>query len=340
MAFALPWQPCRNGKVPAVRKGHPSRMRRSLIADAAAALIVGLVLALLLAPIDLAMLRAGKPDAPGALACLWQVFGDCFLRPGTVLPAIGLTWLTFGGTYATANAVRTICEENRWQPALYVWLCTTTVQCVIMCLKDAFLTGGIAPPFDAVVVWVARDLDVLCNMWSAEAATAANFYLRAGHSYVHPSVACFAPGCCHQECSPDCRRGCHGSTGSCFDRPCCHFAWSINCSSEHAFALQISFAYGEQSDLTFSWVIPYQAPLWRYKPAQYIRHLLGHEGKGSVIAALKQQGLIVGCGAGDGGWLETSFSLLNVTFELTDKGLDAVEEIGRYLFAYLGMPRS
>lgn len=90
-------------------------------------------------------------------------------------------------------------------------------------------------------------------------------------------------------------------------------------------------------DLTFSWVIPYQAPLWRYKPAQYIRHLLGHEGKGSVIAALKQQGLIVGCGAGDGGWLEGAFSLLNVTFELTDKGLDAVEEIGRYLFAYLGM---
>lgn len=90
-------------------------------------------------------------------------------------------------------------------------------------------------------------------------------------------------------------------------------------------------------DLTFSWVIPYQAPFWRLKPAEYISHLLGHEGKGSIIAALKQQGLISACSAGNGGWLEGAFSLLNVTFELTEKGLDAVEEIGRYLFAYLGM---
>lgn len=30
-----------------------------------------------------------------------------------------------------------------------VWLFTTVMQCVIMCLKDAFLTGGIAPPFAA-----------------------------------------------------------------------------------------------------------------------------------------------------------------------------------------------
>lgn len=90
-------------------------------------------------------------------------------------------------------------------------------------------------------------------------------------------------------------------------------------------------------DLTFSWVIPFQAPFWRTKPSEYISHLLGHEGKGSIIAALKEQGLISACSAGNGAWLEGAFSLLNVTFELTDKGLDAVNDIGRYLFAYLGM---
>ncbi|CAJ1364618.1 unnamed protein product [Effrenium voratum] len=90
-------------------------------------------------------------------------------------------------------------------------------------------------------------------------------------------------------------------------------------------------------DLTFSWVIPYQAPLWRSKPVEYISHLLGHEGKGSVIAALKQKGLISACTADNGAWLEGAFSLLNVTFELTDKGLDSIAEIGRYFFAYLGM---
>ena len=56
-----------------------------------------------------------------------------------------------------------------------------------------------------------------------------------------------------------------------------------------------------------------------------------------MIAALKQKGLISGCSASNGAWLEGAFSLLNLTFDLTDKGLDAVQEIGRYVFAYLGM---
>ncbi|CAE7210328.1 IDE [Symbiodinium natans] len=90
-------------------------------------------------------------------------------------------------------------------------------------------------------------------------------------------------------------------------------------------------------DLTFVWVIPFQDPLWRSKPSLYISHLLGHEGEGSVIAKLKQQGLISGCGVGDGNWLEGAFSLLKVNFDLTDKGLDSVQEIGQHLFAYLGL---
>lgn len=89
--------------------------------------------------------------------------------------------------------------------------------------------------------------------------------------------------------------------------------------------------------LTFSWVIPYQAPLWRSKPFDYISHLLGHEGKGSLTALLKARGLITGCYSSGSGWLEGAFSLMNVVFNLTDKGIDAVEEIGTILFTYLGM---
>eukprot|EP00928_Gymnodinium_smaydae_P089186 TRINITY_DN73186_c0_g1_i1.p1 TRINITY_DN73186_c0_g1~~TRINITY_DN73186_c0_g1_i1.p1 ORF type:complete len:854 (-),score=78.13 TRINITY_DN73186_c0_g1_i1:25-2409(-) len=89
--------------------------------------------------------------------------------------------------------------------------------------------------------------------------------------------------------------------------------------------------------LTFSWVIPYQAPHWRTKPTRYISHLLGHEGVGSIIAVLKEQGLIASCSVGNGAWLEGAFSLLNVTFELTEKGVDNVSTIGHHLFAYLGM---
>jgi len=149
------WQPFGNTKWPGPRS---SSLSRCLLADLAAALIVGLALALLLAPIDLAMLRAGKPESPGALASLGEVFADCFLHPRSVVPAIAWTWLTFSGTYAMANGVRSCCTAWSLAPAVYVWLFTTVMQCVIMCLKDAFLTGGIAPPYEAVVVWVLRDL--------------------------------------------------------------------------------------------------------------------------------------------------------------------------------------
>jgi len=90
-------------------------------------------------------------------------------------------------------------------------------------------------------------------------------------------------------------------------------------------------------ELSFSWCIPYQAPLWRKKPTSYIGHLIGHEGAGSIISVLKEQGLIASCYTGNGAWLEGAFSLFNVNFELTDKGLDNIDVIGKYLFAYMGM---
>lgn len=90
-------------------------------------------------------------------------------------------------------------------------------------------------------------------------------------------------------------------------------------------------------DVVFSWVLPYQGGCWRSKPAQYVRHLLGHAGAGSLTSVLKQRGLITENTVGDGAWLEGSFSLLNITLDLTDKGLEHIEEIGMYVFAYIAM---
>jgi len=89
--------------------------------------------------------------------------------------------------------------------------------------------------------------------------------------------------------------------------------------------------------LTFAWILPYQAPMWRSKPTAYVSHLLGHEGKGSLTAILKERGIISGCYCGNGAWLEGAFSILNVQFDLTDKGLHAVEEIGTLMFLYITM---
>eukprot|EP00913_Durusdinium_trenchii_P004849 g4504.t1 len=91
--------------------------------------------------------------------------------------------------------------------------------------------------------------------------------------------------------------------------------------------------------LKFSWVLPWQAPLWRSKPKAYATHLLGHEGSGSLTARLKdrERGLIASCVSSGGGWLEGAFSLLHVQFVLTDGAVHEVEEIGKLLFTYIGM---
>lgn len=89
--------------------------------------------------------------------------------------------------------------------------------------------------------------------------------------------------------------------------------------------------------LKFSWVIPWQGPHWRSKPVAYLSHLLGHEGAGSLTAQLKERGLIVSCVSSMGGWLEGAFSLLQVSFTLTDGSVHEVEEIGKSLFTYIGM---
>lgn len=99
----------------------------------------------------------------------------------------------------------------------------------------------------------------------------------------------------------------------------------------------LQFPVQDIKDLTFSWVIPWQDPLWRSKPTRYIGHLLGYEGAGSLCQVLKSKGLISGCSSGNGNWLEGAFSLCNVSFDLTEKGLQHLEEIGQHLFAFIGM---
>jgi insulysin len=90
-------------------------------------------------------------------------------------------------------------------------------------------------------------------------------------------------------------------------------------------------------ELSFSWVLPYQGFNWKTKPFSYVSHLLGCSGKGSIIAALKEKGLISGCCISNGDWLQGAFTLLNIDCDLTDKGLDHIQEIGTYFFTFLGM---
>mmetsp|Transcript_33829 Transcript_33829/g.66784 ORF Transcript_33829/g.66784 Transcript_33829/m.66784 type:complete len:1007 (-) Transcript_33829:91-3111(-) len=75
---------------------------------------------------------------------------------------------------------------------------------------------------------------------------------------------------------------------------------------------------------------------YRAKPTQYIAHLLGHESAGSVLAHLKQKGWANDLSAG-GSNNCSDFSTFSVTVELTDAGLEYVEEVVEVIFAYINM---
>eukprot|EP00438_Fugacium_kawagutii_P036125 Skav236844 [mRNA] locus=scaffold1027:207668:222404:+ [translate_table: standard] len=86
----------------------------------------------------------------------------------------------------------------------------------------------------------------------------------------------------------------------------------------------------------------------RSKPGNYASHVLGHEGPGSLLSALKAWpggpgdataagwGIALSAGEADFG----TFSQFQVTISLTEQGLDNVEEIGRRLFTQISLLRS
>ena len=80
--------------------------------------------------------------------------------------------------------------------------------------------------------------------------------------------------------------------------------------------------------LELSWSLPPLRPHVRAKPAEYVEHLLGHEGKGSALALLKARGLATSLYAGAEDDEETSaLALFSVTVELTEAGLADVDGV-------------
>lgn len=74
------------------------------------------------------------------------------------------------------------------------------------------------------------------------------------------------------------------------------------------------------------------------KPLAYLGNLVGHEGEGSLLSKLKEEGLAESLGAGSGlDW--RGGTLFSVTISLTEKGAAEYERTLQLLFAYLDMLR-
>ncbi|EJD07222.1 insulin-degrading enzyme [Fomitiporia mediterranea MF3/22] len=89
-------------------------------------------------------------------------------------------------------------------------------------------------------------------------------------------------------------------------------------------------------DLTFP--IPWQTPHWRVTPADYLAHLIGHEGPGSILAYLKSKGLVnelcASCSAPGRG-----VSQFEVSIDLTKEGFKKYREVILVIFNYINLLR-
>jgi insulysin len=68
-----------------------------------------------------------------------------------------------------------------------------------------------------------------------------------------------------------------------------------------------------------SFPLSFQPPLWKYKPANFLAHFVGHEGPGSLHSYLKQKGwcTTLNCGAQN---LARGFAMFKNTIHLTQEG--------------------
>jgi len=91
-------------------------------------------------------------------------------------------------------------------------------------------------------------------------------------------------------------------------------------------------------NLNISFPIPDLHKHWRSSPGHYLGHLIGHEGPGSLLSELKKRGwvsnLTGGCKAGANGFM---FFIVNV--DLSEEGIDHVDDIVTLVFQYLNMLR-
>merc|ERR550532_2150121 len=88
--------------------------------------------------------------------------------------------------------------------------------------------------------------------------------------------------------------------------------------------------------LVVTWGIPDLASQFRAGPGSYLSHLVGHEGPGSLLSQLRASGWAIGLTAGTrvGG---KGFSFFYVSIDLTEEGIDHVDDSIHVVFQYLRM---
>ncbi|MYG14050.1 MAG: hypothetical protein F4171_14860 [Gammaproteobacteria bacterium] len=95
----------------------------------------------------------------------------------------------------------------------------------------------------------------------------------------------------------------------------------------------------EIRSVSYEFPVPSTRPHYRTKPESYINNLLGHEGEGSLYAALKDRGWIESLNASSA-HIDDATNAIDVTIGLTPAGGEQIDAITAALFAYIGLLRS
>ncbi|CAG7900169.1 unnamed protein product [Brassica rapa] len=94
--------------------------------------------------------------------------------------------------------------------------------------------------------------------------------------------------------------------------------------------------------LDLTWTLPPLRHAYVKKPEDYLAHLLGHEGKGSLLSFLKGKGWAtsLSAGVGDDGINRSSLAyVFGMSIHLTDSGLEKIYDIIAYTYQYLKLLR-
>ena len=77
--------------------------------------------------------------------------------------------------------------------------------------------------------------------------------------------------------------------------------------------------------------------LYKCKPTRYLSHLIGHEGKGSLLSLLKSHHYAQELYADDSSKSCHGFSVFTIKIDLTESGLKNVNDVIRMIFAYIDL---
>ncbi|KAG7370665.1 secreted/periplasmic Zn-dependent peptidase, insulinase-like protein [Nitzschia inconspicua] len=80
--------------------------------------------------------------------------------------------------------------------------------------------------------------------------------------------------------------------------------------------------------------------LYKSKPTRYLSHLVGHEGTGSLLSLLKSKQYVTELYADDSSKSCIPWSIFTIRMELTDAGLEHVDDIISLVFAYIDLLKS